>query len=140
MCFRYLKNWMIIDCSWQIFYRPGCGWCDSKIQMKFNSHDIPPESLTHVRKLIDVLLTYWVELTTLFYFSVFWCCFFVFECLNDTQVTQFTLGHFDEEHAIYTILPKNILGRSVLLCRKNINSLTYIKLKKNIWKTEGDNI
>ena len=201
--FLWLFQWVFGIGTWKIgwllfarlfltyFYRPGCGWCDSKIQMKFHSNDIPLKVWhVHVRKLIDVLLTYWVELTTLFHFSLFWCCFFVFEwnasdtiffgslwwrtcnipysskkhfgaqcfamsekhqfvnilvlffvfeCLSETQVTPFSLDHFDEEHAIYTILPKNILGRSVCYVGKH-QFVNIYKIKIDIGMTEGDNI
>ena len=39
------------------------------------------------------------------FFSVL-VLFFVFECLNEMQVTPFTLDSLDEKHAIYTTLPK----------------------------------
>ena len=147
--FLWLFQWVFGIGTWKIgwllfarlfltyFYRPGCGWCDSKIQMKSHSNDIPLKVWhVHVRKLIDVLLTYWVELTTLFHFSLFWCCFL---CLSETQVTPFSLDHFDEEHAIYTILPKNILGRSVCYVGKH-QFVNIYKIKIDIGMTEGDNI
>ena len=65
--------------------------------------------------------------------------FFVFECLSETQETPFSLDHFDEEHAIYTILPKNILGRSVCYVGKH-QFVNIYKIKIDIGMTEGDNI
>ena len=79
---HYLKN-----CFWYIFHRPGCGWCDSKIQLKLQPNDIPLKiwhmwenwlmslsGINHTFFIFSVLVLFfvfvWYESGTIYYGSL----------------------------------------------------------------------
>ena len=142
MCFRYVKNWMIIICK----IVPDISFIDQDVAdviAKYKWNLIPmiyPWKFDTCKKTdwcLANLLSGINHIILFFSVLVLFFCVWVFEWYASDTIyfgslwwRTCNIHHSSKKH----------LGRSVLLCRKNINSLTYIKFKKYMKDWRGQHL